>query len=735
MALSPFETLRSSHEHNGVQVGSDGLVASDVTTLLEALRRAEAKYRDIFENAVEGIYQTTSDGRILNFNPAFARIYGYDSAVELLEAFAEGLFTLYADVHRRAEFVRQMKADGVVKNFESQVRHRDGSLIWVSENARAVHAGSELLYFEGTIEDITKRKLAEEALRRSEQKLSLHVQHTPLAVIEWNLAGEVTEWNPAAEGIFGYTRAEALGSHAFELIVPESARASMQTIWADLLAQTGGERSTNENRTKSGQIITCEWYNTALIDETGNVIGVASSALDISKRVEVERRLLYEASHDSLTGLPNRALFVDRLMQSIRRAKRHPSYCFAVLFLDLDRFKIVNDSLGHMIGDQLLVEISERLERCLRSGDTIARIDEDYTVARLGGDEFTILLDDLHDARDALRIAERIQTELTEPFLLDGNEVFTTASIGIALSDPRYEQPEDLLRDADIAMYRAKAHGKAQHVVFDAAMHATAMSILQVETDLRRAVERKEFVVHYQPVVKLDTGALMGFEALLRWKHPERGIIAPTDFIPIAEETGLIVPIGEWILREACQQLRQWRAELPADHPLSVSVNLSSRQLKQPDLVQVIDRILKETGVEPCHIRLEITESVVMENAKSTVAMLDQVRRLGVQLGIDDFGTGYSSLSYLHRFPIDLLKIDRSFVMRIGQERENLEIVRTIVTLAHNLGMEITAEGVETLEHSHQLRDLECEYAQGFLFSKPLCPPEAGALVAQNTRW
>jgi diguanylate cyclase (GGDEF)-like protein/PAS domain S-box-containing protein len=444
---------------------------------------------------------------------------------------------------------------------------------------------------------------------------------------------------------------------------------------------------------------------------------------DITDRKRAEERLMYDAFHDVLTGLPNRALFMDHLKLSVERAKRRDHQRFAVLFLDLDRFKIINDSLGHMVGDQLLVGIARRLETCLRPGDT---------VARLGGDEFTVLLEDLKDTSEAIEVADRLQEELTLPFNLNGHEVFTTVSIGIALSTAGYDRAEEVLRDADTAMYRAKTLGKARHEVFDKAMHTRALNLLQLETDLRRAVERKEFFLHYQPIVSLENGMVHSFEALVRWQHPERGFISPIDFVSVAEETGLIIPIGEWVLEEACRQVKRWQEQFPTYPPLQISVNISGKQLMKSALIEQVSRVLKETGVEPRSLKLEITESIMMENIETAISVLNQLRALGVELSIDDFGTGYSSLSYLHRFPVSTLKIDRSFVSRMDGNNENAEIVRTIIMLARNLDMNVVAEGVETEEQVAQLRALKCEYAQGFLFSKPVDASHADHLLAND---
>ncbi len=463
----------------------------------------------------------------------------------------------------------------------------------------------------------------------------------------------------------------------------------------------------------------------AIRDETGKAIRMAGSQTDVTARKEAEEQLLRDALHDGLTGLPNRVLFTDRLERSISRMARNPNHHFATLFLDLDRFKMINDSLGHTAGDQLLVAFAKRLATCLRPSDT---------VARLGGDEFTVLLEDPREPDDAISVANRIIESLKAPFVLGSHEVYVTTSIGIALSGNGYTRPQDVLRDADTAMYRAKAKGKSCHQVFDTAMHSRAVKMLRIENDLRRAIDRKEFELHYQPILNVRTGRIRAFEALVRWRHPERGLISPCDFIPVAEETGLIIPIGRWVLNEACRQAAEWHAAFP-DHLIDMNINLSGKQFSQNDLVEQVISALRQHGLPARHMTLEITESVVMDNPESAIIMLERLKKLGVQLNIDDFGTGYSSLAYLQRFPVDTMKIDRSFVSKMSESPENAEIVRTIVALAHNLNMKVTAEGIETAEQLAQINCLECENAQGYFLSRPVRGEAATQLLqaAQST--
>ena len=455
---------------------------------------------------------------------------------------------------------------------------------------------------------------------------------------------------------------------------------------------------------------------------------------EVAVRRRAEDQLRHAAFHDKLTGLCNRDLLIDRLERCMDRARRHPEYKFAVLFLDVDRFKEINDRLGHFVGDQLLVAIADRLQSCLRCTDSLSCV-EGNTVARIGGDEFVVLLDGIDERGDASIVAQRVQDSLSEPFRINEHEIFTTASIGIAFNELECENADYLLRDADTAMYYAKAAGKARHEVFNTTMHDEAKSRLQLHNDLRRAVEDEDFKIRYQPIISLSTGRISGFEALARWNHPDRGEVNPVEFISHAEETGLIVALGRWILRGALQQLKTWTDEGVADESLMVSVNISKRQVAEPGFVDEVRDVLAEVGISGSRLKLEITESVIMENPDSIADVLQQFNELGIHVHMDDFGTGYSSLSYLHRFPLDVLKIDRAFISTMSADTDYAEVVQTVVALAHTLNMQVIVEGVETEQQFRKLLALNCDYAQGFYFAKPLVADDAGKLLSSGRTW
>ena len=572
------------------------VLAMDVTERIvaeTALRTAERKYRSIFENAGEGIFQTTPDGRYLSANPALARIYGYASPDELMNQLTNVKRQLYVDPTRRDAFVRAIKDNNEVSGFEAQVYRSDGSIIWISENARPIYEDDgSVSYFEGTVTDITERKRFEE---------------------------------------------------------------------------------------------TVQW----------------------------------QAFHDSLTGLPNRLLFQDRLDQAIATAIGRGK-AGAVLFLDIDNFKRINDSLGHTAGDQLLQQVSVRLRSCLRPGDTLAR---------MGGDEFTVLLPEVSDLDITRGVANRMLEALSRPIRVDNHDLFPTASIGISLFPRDGGDTATILKHADVAMYRVKDGGRGTFAVFAEEMNAQAYERLILGNSLRHAIDHDELVLYYQPQVDLKTGKIKGAEALVRWQHPEQGLIPPTKFIPVAEETGLILPLGEWVLREACRQAAIWQT---AGHNIRIGVNLSARQFRSADLVETIAVILAQAGLKPEWLDLELTESAIIENGNAAVDMLVRLKNIGVSVSVDDFGTGYSSLSYLRRFPVDTLKVDRSFVMQVERDKRDQAVVRAIIELAHALGLNVTAEGVETEPQREILRAMGCNTMQGFLYSKPIPVAEFETLLSTN---
>jgi diguanylate cyclase (GGDEF)-like protein/PAS domain S-box-containing protein len=564
-----------------------------------------------------------------------------------------------------------------------------------------------------------------EELRESEERYSLAAQGSKDGLWDWNLRTNEVYYSPRWKSMIGYDENE-IGSSPNDWFayVHHDDVDNLKNILTSHI-KTPGDNIQTEYRMKhkDGTYLWMLCRGIGIRDKEGRAMRVAGSQTDITARKQMEEQLIHDAFHDGLTGLANRALFMDRLNIAFARKKRRKDYHLAVLFLDLDRFKNVNDSFGHLFGNQLLAEVARRLNTNLRMGDTFARF---------GGDEFAILLDDIENPGFANLVADRIHKELSAAFQVNNNEIYITASIGIAICEG-YSRPEDLVRDADIAMYKAKFSGRACYMMFDETMRNDVLSYLTLETDLRHAIEKKQFMLYYQPILTLEPETIIGFEALLRWNHPERGFIPSTDFIPVAEETGLIVPIGHWVLKEACTQLRQWQKDFPTDPPLNISVNVSNRQLVHPNFIEQTRNVLRETGIDPTTLKLEITESFMVEDVKIHSVLAD-LKEMQVHIHIDDFGTGYSSLSYIHKFPVSALKIDRSFIARIGEQGEDSEIVKAIVNLAENLKMDVIAEGVEKNEHLSLLKALKCKYVQGYLFSHPLNSKEARNLLVPQEK-
>ncbi|MCU1463470.1 MAG: hypothetical protein JWO37_3545 [Acidimicrobiales bacterium] len=684
---------------------------SDLKRAEDELVRSEARFRAMVQNASDIFTVIDADGTIRWSSPASFRILG------LPEGFGIGtsVFDLMHpdDVERMVwEFADHIGRGGYGAPVRFRLRHGDGS--WRHMEA----LGNNLLddpAVQGIIvntRDITDRVLAEEAVRDAEQKFRTAFDHAPIGMTMVDTEGRFLDVNRAFCDMVGRTRYQLIGMSASQFTHYEDRGLSQQ---ADELLMSGSvlHHEIEERYVHADGHTVWVMRSVAVVrGQDDQPLYSISQVQDVTERRLAREELAHQALHDPLTGLPNRALFLDRLRVALARAGRRPS-SVGVLFLDLDRFKVINDSLGHDAGDQLLVTMAARLQSTLRPMDT---------AARFGGDEFVILCEDLVAEAEAFSIAERICAAVAEPVFSGDAEVHVTTSIGIALTADPDIRPEDLVRDADAAMYRAKERGKNRYEVFDAHMRDRAVARLAVETALRRAIERDEFVVYYQPAVALDSGRIVGAEALVRWQHPERGLVGPDDFIGLAEETGLIVPIGEWVLRQACTDAAAWR-------PGQVWVNLASRQLSQPDFVDTVARVLADTGMPPPGLHLEITERVLMEDANATIAVLKKLKGLGVRVGVDDFGTGYSSLARLKQFPIDSVKIDRSFVNGLGHDAEDSAIVTAVISMAHALGLVAMAEGVETDEQLAELRALGCELGQGYLFGRPVPIDEAIAAM------
>ena len=602
---------------------------------------------------------------------------------------------------------------------------RDGSLRYMEVRSSVQCDGQGIPYMmTGSLQDITERVEAERALRESEERYALAARGTNDGLWDWNLITDETYYSPHWKAMLGYAEDE-IGNSPDEWLgrVHPGDLSRVQTHMDEHLSgENAGYECEYRLLHRDGEYRWMLGRGLALFDEAGQATRVSGSQTDITQRKKAESQLERNAFYDALTNLPNRALFSERLNRMITRNQRSQG-AFAVLFLDIDRFKKINDSLGHHTGDRLLVEASARFERCLRPGDT---------VARLGGDEFAVLLGELSGIEDVHQVANRIHAELEKPFQLDGHEAFVTVSMGIALAQGNESSAEELLRSADIAMYRAKGTGRGRHEVFEATMHQRAVKMLAMETDLWRALERDELRLHYQPIISLQTGEIGGFEALVRWQHPERGLVSPADFIPLAEESGLIVPIGWWVLEEACRQAKTWQNQFGE---LWMSVNLSPKQLSQPDILERVQGALERSGFDGQYLKLEITESVIMENTESAAQMLRSIKEMGVRFSMDDFGTGYSSLSYLHRFPLDTIKIDRSFVSQMKPGARDHEIVNTIISMSRGLKMNVVAEGVETAEQLQALRKMRCGHAQGFYISRPQPSEQIEELLKRGLNW
>ncbi len=608
-----------------------------------------------------------------------------------------------------------MANPGVARTVEYRIRHANGSWRCIESVGVNLLDDSSVSGVVVNYRDVTKRKEAEEALKESEERFRTTFEDAPVGVALVGLDGRRFRANRSLCEMLGCSEEDLLGENYLEHVHPDDRQISTEHFQRAL--EEGAERYELERRylRADGHVV---WNLTSVSlirDSEGNPSYFVCLHQDITERKEAEKRLRYQATHDLLTDLPNRHLFMDRLTRALRLTRRRRGRKVAVLYMDLDNFKVVNDSLGHDAGDLLLVAVGERVRWCLRPEDTLARF---------GGDEFAVLLEEVEAPSDAAKVADRIVERFRAPLVVEGREFVIRPSIGIALGTARQKTAEDLLRDADTAMYQAKGRDD-DYRVFDPAMYEQALRRLKLEGDLRRAIEDEEFVVCYQPIVNLQTGEASGVEALVRWEHPEQqGLLAPSQFISVAEEAGLVVPMGRWVLEEACRQGAKWQQEHPHVPPLVMAVNLSAKQLQHPDVAETVEEILEKTGFEASCLSLDITETVYIEALEGNTAVLDKLKRMGVCISIDDFGTGYSSLAYLKRLPAETLKIDKSFIKGIGEDLEDTAIVQMVIELAHTLGMEVIAEGVESEVQVEQLKEMGCDRCQGFYFAKPL-PPEA----------
>lgn len=714
-------------------------------------RRSAQDYRALFEEAMDAIFISHDDGRFLDVNPQACILLGY-TREELIGM--HGVQLISPESLRRIPSGHAAVQAGATLRRERELRRKDGTVVTVELATRMLDGGHMI----GIARDLSARRQVEavEAARVRQQAAIAAFGQRALAGADLPvLMDEMTRGIAETLGVPFCEILELLsGGHLFAMRAGVGWRegaVESETIPAGYDSQAGWaladdapiivEDVRTETRFSGAPLLTSYGIISGMsvvirgqdapfgvlgihttvqrafsVDDAHFLQAAANVLASAIERKRMEARLSHHALHDTVTGLPNRALFLDRLGHAIERARRYPDSHFAVLFLDLDRFKNVNDSLGHEHGDALLVETGKRLTRCIRPTDTIARF---------GGDEFAVLLEGIEGIHDAIHVATRMQEMLATPVSLGEHEVFVTTSIGIALANPSYARPEEMLRDADTAMYRAKILGKARYAVFDEAMHARAVALLAIETDLRHALERDELCIAYQPVVDLRTRAVVGFEALARWRHPTRGLLPPAAFVPLAEETGLIVAIDRWMLDTACRQARQW-ADTKGDAPPFVSVNLSARNFAQADLPQRVRAILATHDLSPHALRLEITEDTLNEHGENATLALRALHDLGVRVLVDDFGTGHSSLAHLHRFPLAAVKLDRAFLS--GADAVSAEIVRAVIALAHSIGLDVVAEGVETAQQGERLAAMGCDYAQGYFFSPALPHDTADAL-------
>lgn len=684
----------------------------------EALRRGEALLRAIIEYTPDGIVAADGTGKIRLANPAVERMLGYGSG----ELVGQPLTAIIPERLRETHChgVKRLLAGGeprlLGKLVEVAALRRDGGELPVELVVGMARHDQEIV-FTASLRDITQRKATELRMRQ----LAGAVEAADDAIVLTDINGNMVQVNPAFLRTTGYTAGEVIGQNPRVLKSGQQPPKVYERLWATI---TAGQvwRGRFINRRKDGSLYHADVSISPTLNDEGRVVGYVGVQRDVTAEIERAQELATAARSDKLTGLPNRALLLDRLQLAIERAKRLPEYQFAIMFLDFDRFKMVNDSLGHEYGDRLLQAIAARLRAAVRAGDSLSRAAEGTTAARLGGDEFVVLLDGVKKPQDAATVADRLLKSLEAPYQLGEHEVHSTASIGIVCSHAKYDKADEILRDADTAMYEAKARGRACWVMFDASMQTAVRRRLQIENDLRAAIGSDQLFLVYQPIVSLEDGELRGVEALIRWNHPTRGLVTPGEFIPIAEETRLILPLSNWIFEQACTQFMQWQRQAPDRAPACVSVNLSRIHLAEQDLVERIVRTVQRAGMEPGQLQLEVTESGIMQNREAAKNVLKALKAAGIRLAMDDFGTGHSSLSCLHEFPFDMLKIDRSFIINLERGRQFIALTHSVVTLAEYLGMVCVAEGVENLNQIAALQSMGWICAQGHYFGKPMSP-------------
>ncbi len=715
------EYARARRDENGQLAGLEGTLV-DITPLKSPAAKRDDPYRAFFESSIIGMYRSTVDGHFIEANAALAELLGYRDPTELLSSVAD-ISGLYLENFQRGELLERLAADDGA-HVEFPLRRPDGEVIWVLEHGRAVRdANGEVCYYEGTLQDITARRQAELALRQSEQRYRALVDNSRVGVFV-NRDGFYTYVNRAFAEMLGYAQAELAGRDFRDIYAPEA----LADANARFAQRARGEPSPECFETtllhRDGEERVAVVVTISMLDLEDGTRVSTGTVTDVREQKRIERTLRHNATHDPLTELPNRIMFLERLEKAIARSRADGRHEYAVCFLDLDSFKVVNDSLGHAAGDELLRAIAGRVRDCLHPWDV---------VSRHGGDEFTLLLEQVTTPDVAIAAAKRLHDALADPFTVNGTEIFTKASIGIAFGSDEYEFADELLRDADTAMYSAKdtASGIA---VFDRRMHDTARWRLQLETDLRLALDRREFELHYQPIRDLRNQRIRGFEALVRWRHPQLGLLLPGEFLAVAEETGLILPLGQWVMDEALRRLEAWQQ---SHSTLCMSVNIAHRQFHHPQLETQVRNLLRRAAILPGTLHLELTESIFMGNARAAAERLENLRALNLRLLLDDFGTGYSSFAHLNRYPLDTLKIDRSFVSEADNSKRGRQVLKSIVELANAIGTEVIAEGIEKPSQLHHLRALGVRFGQGRLLGAPMTADEATAILDENPggRW